>query len=136
MTTCIIHHLHLKCSDPRASADWFVAALGFAIVSDETLPDGNRFVRCNAGKPPLRIVFSGERHGESLPSAIDGPHLGIEHIGFASADVPLDAAHLVSLGARLDAGPMIGQSGERIAFLTVPGGFRIELVEAMPPRQR
>ena len=41
-----INHIHLKASDPRKTADWYVKAFAFKIVSDETRVFGDRFVRC------------------------------------------------------------------------------------------
>ena len=39
-----INHIHLKASDPRKTADWYVKAFAFKIVSDETRVFGDRFV--------------------------------------------------------------------------------------------
>src|SRR4030095_10983120 len=43
-----INHIHLKASDPRKTADWYVKAFAFKIVSDETRVFGDRFVRCQS----------------------------------------------------------------------------------------
>ena len=44
-----INHIHLKAPDPRKTAEWYVGAFNFKIVSDETRVFGDRFVRKNAG---------------------------------------------------------------------------------------
>ena len=40
------NHVHLKAPDPKATADWYVKAFGFTIVSDMVRPVGDRFIRC------------------------------------------------------------------------------------------
>ena len=60
-----INHIHLKASDPRKTADWYVKAFAFKIVSDETRVFGDRFVRCQSedGTP---VNISGARTNEKL----------------------------------------------------------------------
>ena len=41
-----INHIHLKAPDPRKTAEWYVRAFNFKILSDETRVFGDRFVRC------------------------------------------------------------------------------------------
>ena len=43
-----INHIHLKAPDPRKTAEWYVRAFNFTIVSDETRSFGDRFVRCQS----------------------------------------------------------------------------------------
>ena len=60
-----INHIHLKAADPRKTADWYVKAFRFTIVSDETRVFGDRFVRCQSedGTP---VNISGARTNERL----------------------------------------------------------------------
>ena len=63
-----INHIHLKASDPRKTADWYVKAFAFKILSDETRVFGDRFVRCQSedGTP---VNISGARTNEQLGPA-------------------------------------------------------------------
>ncbi len=55
-----INHIHLKASDPRKTADWYVKAFAFKIVSDETRVFGDRFVRCQSEDgTPVNISGAG-----------------------------------------------------------------------------
>ena len=128
-----INHIHYKARDPKASADWFVKAFNFSIMTDETRGTGDRFIRAMSEDNKLQVNFSGERTGEPLPAGVVGPHLGLEHIGIDSTDIEIDVARLKALGAELTEGPRVGRGGQMVAFMHTPDGFRVELMQ--PPKQ-
>ena len=39
-----VNHIHLKSSDPKKTADWFVDAFNVEVVSDSTRSFGDRFI--------------------------------------------------------------------------------------------
>jgi lactoylglutathione lyase len=124
-----INHIHIKSPDPRKAAEWWVEAFGFKIVSDETRPFGDRFVRCQADGGML-LSISNARTGETLaPAGSDGARWGLEHFAIESDSIEADIARLQKLGANLQEGPLKAPNGVRFAFLGVPGNVRIELVE-------
>ena len=129
-----INHIHMKTRDPKASADWFVKAFNFTILTDVVRDVGDRFIRCQTEDGAIRVNFSGERRGETLPEGPIGLHLGMEHFGIDSADIHADVERLVALGAELDEGPQVGRGGQLIAFLNTPDGIRVELIQ--PPKQQ
>ena len=61
-----INHIHVKAPDPRKTADWWVGAFGFEILSDETRVFGDRFVRCRAQEGGMLVTFSNARTGENV----------------------------------------------------------------------
>ncbi len=61
-----INHIHVKAPDPRKTADWWVGAFGFEILSDETRVFGDRFVRCKAQEGGMIVTFSNARTGENV----------------------------------------------------------------------
>ncbi len=124
-----INHIHLKSEDPRASADWFVKALNFTILTDEERTAGDRFVRCQSDGEGVRVNFSNARTGETLGPAPSGVHYGMEHFGLDSTDMEADVARLTGLGATLEEGPKSGRGGQQVAFLRSPDGIRIELIQ-------
>ena len=124
-----INHIHIKASDPRKAVDWWVKAFGFKVLSDETRPFGDRFVRCQADGGML-LSGSNARTGETLaPAGSDGARWGLEHFAIESDDIEADIARLQKLGARLQEGPLKAPNGVRFAFLGVPDDVRVELVE-------
>jgi lactoylglutathione lyase len=125
-----IHHIHIKSPDPRKAADWWVAAFGFKVLSDETRPFGDRFIRCTT-EDGFAVAISGPRTGEKLGPGDASPHFGLEHVAFESADLESDIARLQKLGAKLQEGPIQVPNGARVAFLQAPDDVRVELVQ--PP---
>lgn len=124
-----INHIHIKSPDPRKAAEWWVEAFGFKILSDETRPFGDRFVRCQADGGML-LSISNARAGETLaPAGTDGARWGLEHFAIESDGIEADIARLQKLGANLQEGPLEAPNGVRFAFLGVPDNVRIELVE-------
>jgi catechol 2,3-dioxygenase-like lactoylglutathione lyase family enzyme len=125
-----INHIHIKASDPRKAAEWWAEAFGFKILSDETRPFGDRFIRCQADGGML-VSISNARTGETLGPGNASAHFGLEHFAIESEDIEADVARLAKLGARLQEGPTLAPNGVRFAFLEAPDEVRIELVQ--PP---
>ncbi len=125
-----INHIHLKASDPRRTAEWYVGAFGFKIVNDETRVFGDRFIRCQSEDGGMAVNISGARTGEMLQQGNASPHFGLEHFGFDSVEIEADIRRLEGLGAKLLEGPIQNPNGSRIAFLRAPDDTRVELVQA------
>jgi len=123
-----INHIHLKASDPRKTAEWYVKAFAFKIMSDETRVFGDRFVRCQSedGTP---VNISGARTGERLGPGDASAHHGLEHFGFDSDNLEADIKRLEGLGARLLEGPIEIPGGPRICFVQAPDDVRVELIQ-------
>jgi catechol 2,3-dioxygenase-like lactoylglutathione lyase family enzyme len=124
-----INHIHLKASDPRKTADWYVKAFDFTIVSDTTRVFGDRFIRCQSADGGMAVNISGPRTGETLGPGDANPHHGLEHYGFDSVNLEQDIARLEGLGAKLLEGPIQNPNGPRIAFMRAPDDCRVELIE-------
>ncbi len=123
-----INHIHLKASDPRKTAEWYVKAFAFKITSDETRVFGDRFVRCQSedGTP---VNISGARTNERLGPGDASAHHGLEHFGFDSDNLEADIKRLEGLGARLLEGPIEIPNGPRICFIQAPDDVRVELIQ-------
>jgi catechol 2,3-dioxygenase-like lactoylglutathione lyase family enzyme len=124
-----INHIHLKAPDPKKTAEWYVRAFGFKIVSDEVRAFGDRFLRCQSEDGGMMVNISGARTGEALGPGDASAHHGLEHFGFDSQNLETDIARLEGLGARLLDGPIQVPNGPRVAFLRAPDDVRVELVE-------
>jgi lactoylglutathione lyase len=124
-----INHIHLKAADPRRTADWYVRAFNFTIVTDDTRVFGDRFVRCLSEDGGMAVNISGARTGERLGPGDASAHHGLEHFGFDSLDIAADIRRLEGHGARLLEGPIDVPNGPLIAFLQAPDDVRIELVQ-------
>ena len=124
-----INHVHLKAPDPRRTAEWYVKAFAFKILSDEVRVFGDRFVRCQSEDGGMNVNISGARTDERLGPGDANAHHGLEHFGFDSANLEADIARLEGLGARLLEGPIQIPNGPRIAFMRAPDDVRVELIE-------
>jgi catechol 2,3-dioxygenase-like lactoylglutathione lyase family enzyme len=125
-----INHIHLKASDPKQTADWYVKAFNFKIVSDEVRVFGDRFIRCQSEDGGMAVNISGARSGETLGSGDANPHHGLEHFGLDTDDVEAEIARLEGLGAVKLEGPIQMANGGKIAFIKAPDDVRLELIQA------
>jgi len=123
-----VNHIHLKSTDPKKTADWFVEAFNVQITSDSVRPVGDRFITTMT-EGGLAINISSERTDEKLGPADADPHYGLEHFGFDTDDMNGDIARLESIGAVLKEGPINNGGCVTIAFIAAPGDIRIELIQ-------
>ncbi len=123
-----INHIHLKTADPKKTADWWVKAFNFKIIGDETRAVGDRFIRC-LSEDGVGVNISGARTGDKMGAADGGIHFGLEHFGINTLDLEADIKRLESMGSKVQEGPIEAANGMKIAFLEVPDGIRIELMQ-------
>ena len=124
-----VNHVHIKSPEPKQTADWYVNAFNFTIVSDAVRAFGDRFVAC-ADPSGFTVNISGERNGEQLGQGDANAHYGLEHFGVDVDDIEAEIARLVGLGAELKEGPIDVAGGPLIAFLKCPFDTRVELIQS------
>ena len=122
------NHVHLKAPDPKKTADWYVRAFNFQIVSDTVRSLGDRFIRCQTPDGVV-INISGARTGEQMGGGDATVHWGIEHFGLNVDDMDAEIERLTGFGAELMEGPIDNPNGPRIAFIKAPDDVRIELLQ-------
>ena len=122
------NHVHLKAPDPEKTANWYVKAFNFEILSDTVRTVGDRFIRC---KSPGGITFniSGARTDEELGKGDASAHWGLEHFALNVDDLDAEIARLRDLGAELLEGPNKLPNGTQIGFIKAPDEVRIELLQ-------
>ena len=125
-----INHIHLTAPDPKKTADWYVKAFNFKIVSDEVRVFGDRFIRCQSEDGGMAVNISGARNGETLGSGDANPHHGLEHFGLDTDDIEAEIARLEGLGGVKLEGPIQMANGGKIAFVKAPDDVRLELIQA------
>ena len=122
------NHVHLKAPDPGKTAEWYVKAFNFKIVSDSVRVWGDRFIRCETPDGVV-VNISGARTNEKMGDGDASAHYGIEHFGLNVDDLDAEIERLGGLGARLLEGPIDVPNGPRIAFIEAPDDVRIELLQ-------
>jgi len=122
------NHVHLKAPDPGKTANWYVEAFNFSIVSDAVRPSGDRFIRC-ATSDGVVVNISADRLNEKMGDGDAKAHWGLEHIGITVDDLDAEIERLKGLDAALLEGPTDVPNGPRIAFIQGPDDVRIELLQ-------
>ena len=121
-------HVHLKSPDPGKTAEWYVKAFNFKIISDAQRLWGDRFIRCETEDGTV-INVSGGRNEEKMGQGDASAHWGLEHFGIKVDDMKAEIDRLVGLGAKLMEGPVDVPGGPIIAFIKAPDDTRIELLQ-------
>ncbi|MGG5818248.1 VOC family protein [Falsiroseomonas sp. HW251] len=124
MTSFTFDHFHLRSPDPEAAARVWVNALGATIRTRMEVPAGIRVVLDLCG---LTLFLEQVPPGTAVPPA--APHAGLEHLGLGVPDLDAALASATAAGALLESGPSSPRPGLRIAFVTMPDGVRVELLE-------
>ena len=122
------NHVHLKSPDPEKTANWYVKAFNFKIISDTVRPVGDRFVRCETSDG-IVVNISSARTDEQMGNGDATAHYGLEHFGINVDDMDAEIKRLEGLGAELVDGPRDAANGLRIAFIKAPDDVRIELLQ-------
>ena len=123
------NHVHLKSPDPKKTADWYVKAFEFEIVSDTVRDRGDRFIRCRT-TDGIAINISGSRTDEHMGGGDATVHWGLEHFGINVDDLDSELKRLQELGAVLMEGPTDPTpTGMRVAFIKAPDDTRIEVMQ-------
>ena len=127
------NHVHLKAPDPEKSANWYVDAFDFKILSNTERASGSRFVRCETSDG-IVVNISGAGTDEQMGDGDASVHWGLEHFEIEVDDLDTQLKRLGDLGAKLLGGPTDLPTGLRIAFIQGPDDVRIELMQ-LPTRE-
>ena len=125
-----INHVHIRSSDPRASAAWYVEHFDAKIVSDREVMPGTITVSMEVGGP-ARLNISSQPEGSSEePASAELNRLGLEHFGFGVSDLQEELDRLEKSGIRvvLPLTEVVG--GARLAYIEAPDDVLIELVQS------
>ncbi len=124
-----INHVHIRSSDPHASASWYEKHFGAKIISDREVMPGTITVSMDVGGP-VRLNISSQRDGSPETRAVaELNRLGLEHFGFVVEDLKaeLDRLEKASVRIVLPLTEVVG--GARLAYIEGPDDVLIELVQ-------
>ena len=124
-----INHVHIRSSDPHASASWYERHFAARIVSDREVMPGTVTVSMEVGGP-VRLNISSQLEGSSGQRAVaELNRLGLEHFGFDVEDLEADLDRLVRDGVRIVLPLTEVVGGTRLAYIEGPDDVLIELVQ-------
>jgi catechol 2,3-dioxygenase-like lactoylglutathione lyase family enzyme len=112
-----LNHVHLKSTDPKQTAQFYVDNLGATIVSEI----GTRGYRLNLHGLTVNLTTLVE--DQKRPQVY-----GMEHFALDTDDLDGTVARLKAGGARV-LEEMVSGSGRRICFLEGPDGVQLEIIE-------
>ena len=124
-----INHVHIRSSDPHASASWYEKHFAARIVSDREVMPGTITVSMEVGGP-VRLNISSRPSGSSGGRAVaELNRLGLEHFGFDVEDLEAELTKLEDAGVRvvLPLTEVVGGTG--LAYIEGPDDVLIELVQ-------
>ena len=115
-----INHIHIKTSDPRKTAQWFVKNLGAKIAAENRSGDRMSFRLDLHG---LGLNVTDFLEGQKL-----GQHYGMEHLALDTDDIAGEVQRLKAAGARILEERQL-PDGRHVCFFEGPEGVRLEVME-------
>ena len=124
-----INHVHVRSSDPHASAAWYEKYFNAKTLWAREIMPGTVTVSMEVGGP-VRLNISSKPAGTSDErNAAELNRLGLEHFGFDVADLEAELARLASAGVRIVLPLTATPTGSRLAYIEGPDDVLIELVQ-------
>lgn len=124
-----INHVHIRSSDPRASASWFEKYFSAKKLWEREIMPGTITVSMEVGGP-VRLNISSKPAGSSDQGSVaELNRLGLEHFGFDVLDLEAELHRLEDAGIRIVLPLTEVPTGARLAYIEGPDGVLIELVQ-------
>ena len=123
----VLHHVHIKSRDPRASAEWWIDMFGGTVLPEIQFKS-MLFTPVEFDGVRLNFTTPGPGEDDSIDDPPAIPYLGLAHIGILTADLEADLARFRAQGLKVD-GPRPGAGGFTIAFVETPDGVTLELLQ-------
>ena len=124
-----INHVHIRSSDPRASASWYEKHFNAKKLWEREVMPGTVTISMEVGGP-VRLNISSKPEGSSdARSAAELNRLGLEHFGFDVSDLESELDRLESAGVRIVLPLTQVPTGSRLAYIEGPDDVLIELVQ-------
>ncbi len=124
-----INHVHIRSSDPHASADWYEKHFNAKKLWAREIMPGTVTVSMEVGGA-ARLNISSKPHGTSDErSRAELNRLGLEHFGFDVEDLEAELARLEADGIRVVLPLTRTPTGSQLAYIEGPDDVLIELVQ-------
>ena len=124
-----INHVHVRSSDPHASASWYGKYFNAKMLFAREVMPGTITISMEVGGP-VRLNISSKPEGSSdKRSAAELNRLGLEHFGFNVTDLAAEIARFEADGIRVVLPATQVPTGSKIAYIEGPDDVLIELVQ-------
>jgi catechol 2,3-dioxygenase-like lactoylglutathione lyase family enzyme len=118
-------HIHLRTTNPEATAQWYERILGAEVV--RTMQQGKPRIDLKLGGANIFIAPVAPGDGVNPPPTT--PYQGLDHFGLTVSGIDAVVAELKAKGAEFTREPTTVRPGVRVAFLRGPEGVSIELLD-------
>jgi catechol 2,3-dioxygenase-like lactoylglutathione lyase family enzyme len=125
MATFTWDHIHLRTTDPEATAKWYESMLGAEVI--RTMQQGATRIDLRLGGANIFIAPVTAGDGVNPPPTT--PYRGLDHFGLTVTGIDAIAADLKAKGVEFTKEPTTIRPGVRICFIRGPQGISIELLE-------
>jgi len=118
-------HVHIRSTDPEATAQWFERYLGAQVI--RSIEQGRPRVDLNVGGQKVFIALVTAGDGVNAPPVT--PYRGLDHFGLTVKGIDAIAADLKAKGVEFTREPATIRPGVRVCFIRGPEGVSIELLD-------
>ena len=118
-------HIHLRSTNPEATAAWYERMLGAEVI--RTTQEGKPRIDLKIGGAD--VFIAPVTPGDGVNSPPTTPYQGLDHFGLSVSGIDAIAADLKAKGVEFTKEPTTARPGVRICFIRGPEGVSIELLE-------
>ncbi len=118
-------HIHLRSTNPEATAQWFERMLGAEVL--RTTQGGAPRIDLKIGGANVFIAQVTAGDGVNPPPTT--PYQGLDHFGLSVSGIDAIAADLKAKGVEFTREPTTVRPGTRVCFIRGPEGVSIELLD-------
>jgi catechol 2,3-dioxygenase-like lactoylglutathione lyase family enzyme len=118
-------HIHLRSTNPEATAAWYERMLGAEVI--RTMQEGKPRIDLKIGGADVFIAPVTPGDGVNAPPTT--PYQGLDHFGLLVSGIDAIAAELKAKGVEFTKQPTTARPGVRICFIRGPEGVSIELLD-------
>ena len=118
-------HIHLRTTNPEATAAWYERMLGAEVI--RTMQQGAPRIDLRLGGANIFIAPVSAGDGVNPPPKT--PYQGLDHFGLTVTGIDTIAADLKAKGVEFTREPTTVRPGVRVCFIRAPEGVSIELLD-------
>jgi lactoylglutathione lyase len=122
-------HIHLRTTNPEATAAWYERMLGAEVI--RTKQQGASRIDLKLGG--ANIFIAPVTAGDGVNPPPKTPYQGLDHFGLTVTGIDAIAADLKAKGVEFTREPTTVRPGVRVCFIRAPEGVSIELLERSGP---
>jgi catechol 2,3-dioxygenase-like lactoylglutathione lyase family enzyme len=128
MPQILFDHVHLRCTDPEAAAQWFESMLGGEVR--RSMQSGRPRVDVKLGG--ANIFLAPVAEGDNVAQPPVAPYRGLDHFGLFVTGLEDVVAEMVAKGVEVTVPLQSPRPGISLCFIRGPEGISIELLERTP----